>query len=165
MMETPYLDSADATCTPPANARVVKPAGRAELSTASHPAGQAWAVTKQPRSLPTGPGFAYHCIGCRLHGVPLGDSMTISCIHSPSSVAASMVFASVTTFVASLVFSDSCRKSVLASSDSCRKSSPNCIVSRSARLKRLRNIHMSIAVRITHHESQESFPIANQKQR
>ena len=58
MMETPYLDSADATCTPPANARVVKPAGRAELSAASHPAGQAWAVLKQPRSLPTGPGHA-----------------------------------------------------------------------------------------------------------
>ena len=85
------LGSNDATRTPPANARMAKPAGRAELSAASHPAGQAWAVMKQPRSLPTGP--AYHCIGRHLHGVPLGDSMTISCICCPSSVAATMVLA------------------------------------------------------------------------
>ena len=33
----------------------------------------------------------HSCIHCRLRGVPLGDSMTISCLHSASSVAASMV--------------------------------------------------------------------------
>ncbi len=48
---------------PPSNARVVKPAGRAELNAASHPAGRACMpldVCHSNGALPTGPLYASH---------------------------------------------------------------------------------------------------------
>ena len=62
-----------------------------------HLGGVPWQGTFRRSHPPRSNGLYYRaqllhsCIHCRLRGVPLGDSMTISCLHSASSVAASMV--------------------------------------------------------------------------
>ena len=63
-----FSGTADAASAPPSNARVVKPAGRAELNAASHPAGRACmplAVCHSYGALPTGPEYASHRVFIR----------------------------------------------------------------------------------------------------